>query len=127
MSAFTDEHISELVPQKNSRHRRTHVLSYGIAKKMVINGFGLLEEVQLRPNDMQEMLRKAASDGCETAQEEVRSHQPVQGAVECAMSIHLVLHEELKDQWQSDAAAQKKRRQPDDEVQRAARKYVLSI
>ena len=116
MSAFAGEHKSEPVPQKNSRYRRTHVLSYGTAKKMKINGSSLFEEVQLRPNDMQDMLFKAASEGCESAQEEeVRSHQPGRGAVESTMSIQCVLHEELKDQWQSDAAAQK-RRQPDDEA-----------
>ena len=107
MSAFTGEHSSERVPQK-SRHRRAHVLSPGTAKKMMISGSGLHEEVQSRPNDLQEVLRKAASEGCEATQEEVRSHQPVQGAVECALSCQLALHEELKDQWQSDAAAQKK-------------------
>ena len=63
----------------------------------------------------------------EAAQEEVRPHQHVQGAVERAMSIQLVLHEELKNREESYAAAQKKRRRSDDEVQRAARKYVLSV
>ena len=63
----------------------------------------------------------------EAAQEEVRPHQPVQGAVGCTISIQSVSHEELKNRGQSDAAAQKKRRQSDDEVQRAARKYVLSV
>ena len=99
----------------------------GTAKKMMISGSCLHEEVQLRPNDLQEVLRKAASEGCEATREEVRPHQPVQGAVKCAMFIHRVRHEELKDQWQSDAAAQKKHRQPDDEAQMAAWKYVLSI
>ena len=73
-------------------------------------GFSLHEEVQVRPNDLQEILCDTASKGCELTQEEVRSHQPVQGAVEGAMSIHLVLHEELKNQWQPDAVTQKKHR-----------------
>ena len=89
----------------------------GTVKKMMINGSILHEEVQLRPNDLQEVLRKAASEGCEATQEEVRSHKPVQEAVEFAMFIQLVLHEEMKDQWQSDAAARKKHREPGDEVQ----------
>ena len=63
----------------------------------------------------------------EAGQEEMLPHQPVQGAVECAMCIQFVSHEEMKNRGQSDAAAQKKRRQSDDEVQRAARKYVLSV
>ena len=63
MSAFTGEHSFERVSQKISRHRRTHVLPYGTAKKMMISGSGLHEEVQLRPNDLQEVLRKAATEG----------------------------------------------------------------
>ena len=65
------------------------MLPYGTAKKMMISGSGLHEEVQLRPNDLQEVLRKAATEGCEVTQEEVRTHQPVQGAVEGALSIIL--------------------------------------
>ena len=56
---------------------------------IMISGSGLHEEVQLRPNNLQEVLRKAATEGCKATHEEVRSHQPVQGAVECAMSIIL--------------------------------------
>ena len=40
----------------------------------MINGSSFHEEVQFRPNDLQEVL--------EATQEEVWSHQPVQGAVE---------------------------------------------
>ena len=79
---------------------------------MMINVSSLHEEVQLRPNDLKEVSRKAASECCEATQEEVRSHQPVKEAVECA-----IFREEFKDLWQSDAAAQKKHRQPGDEVQ----------
>ena len=65
------------------------MLPHGTAKKMMISGSGLHEEVQLRPNDLQEVLHEAATEGCEATQEEVRSHQPVQGAVECAVSVIL--------------------------------------
>ena len=53
---------------------------YGTAKKMMISG------------SMQEEVRSPTSPGS--------------SRVRCVH--HLVLHEELKDQWQSDAAAQKK-------------------
>ena len=117
MRAFAGEHYSELVPQKNSRHWRTRVFSYGTAKEIMISGSGLNEGVRLRQNDLQEVLRMAASEGCESTQEEVRSHQPVRGAVECAMFIQLVLNEELEDQRPTVAAAQEERRQPDNAVQ----------
>ena len=88
MSAFTGEHSFEGVSQKISRHRRTHVLLYGTAKKMMISGSGLHGEVQLRPNDLQEVLRKAATEGCGATQEKVRSHQPVreQSSARCPSS-----------------------------------------
>ena len=117
MSAFAGEHNSEPVPQKNSHHRRNHVLSHGTAKKMMISGSGFNEKCSCDRMIWRKMLCTAASEGCELAQEEARSHQPIQGAVGCAIFIQHVLHEELKDQWQSDAAAQKKLKQPDDEAQ----------
>ena len=46
---------------------------------MMINGLGLHEKIQARLNGLQEMQCKAASESCESTQEEVPSHQPVQG------------------------------------------------
>ena len=106
MSAFADEHNAELGPQKNSRHRRTQVLSYGTAKKMMSSGSGLNEEVKLRPNDLQEVPRKAASEGCESTQEEVRGHTnqfEEQSSAPCSSSLYSTRS------WRS--------RQPDNEVQ----------
>ena len=97
MSAFAGEHNSEPVPQKNSHHRRNHVLSHGTAK-MMISGSGFNEKCSCDRMIWRKMLCTAASEGCELAQEEARSHPPVQGAVGCAKFIQHVLHEELKDQ-----------------------------
>ena len=75
-------------------HRRTHatgdVLSCGAAKKMMIGCSGLNEEVQLRPNDLQDVLRKAASEGCESTLEEVRGHTKQfeeQSSAPCSSSL----------------------------------------
>ena len=119
MSVLAGEHNFEQVPQKNSHHRRNCVPSRGTAKKMMISGSGLREEVQLRRNDLPEVLRKAASEACEATQEEVR------GAVECALFIQLY----STKSWRiSGRLPLLLRRSVDNPTrQRSPRQYVSSI
>ena len=63
----------------------------GTVKKTMINGSILHDEVQLRPNDLQEVLRKAPSEGCEATQEEVLSHKNQsrkQSSALCSSSLY---------------------------------------
>ena len=72
------------------------MLSHGTAKKMMISGSGSNEKCSCDRMSWRKMLCTAASEGCESAQEEARSHQPVQGAVGCAKNIQFALHEEKR-------------------------------
>ena len=70
------------------------------------------EEVQVRPNDLQEVLCDTASKGCELTQEEVRSHQnPVQRGSRGRHVHPSCTPRRVEESVQWDAAAQKKHRQ----------------